>query len=126
MLKFHAVVYGDSGQASPGSGPLPVSFDDALTRLGRLPRLFIEPDGSFVWTGDSDGETWQVDGNLLDQGETLACVEVKGRCPEEHFGQLLAAFGWPQTRLSFQLPQRGVLQGEAEFRELAATGSGAV
>jgi hypothetical protein len=73
-----------------------------------------------------DGEAWQIDGNLIDRGDSLAYVELKGRCPKEQFDRLLAAFGWPQAALSFQLPQRGLLLSEAEFRQLATNQTGAV
>ena len=34
---------------------LPVTFEQAETALAALPRLFIEPDGSFVWVGERCG-----------------------------------------------------------------------
>lgn len=88
--------------------------------------MFIEADGSFVWRGEEKGEPWQVDGNLIDRGDVLAYVELKGFCPEPQFDELLRALGWPQTTLVFQLPRRGVFLSEEEFRRLAATGAGAV
>lgn len=103
-----------------------VSFDWAVAELANLRRLFIEPDGSFVWTGEEAGQAWQVDGNLIDRGDCLAYVELKGRCREERFDELLAALGWPRSPLAFQLPRRGVTLDEAEFRELAASEAGAV
>ena len=88
--------------------------------------MFIEPDGSFVWTGVGQaGQQWQVDGNLIDQGQSLAYVELKGGCPEAEFDALLQAFGWPAAELLFQLPERGVLLGEADFRRKAASAEGA-
>src|SRR5437870_11506687 len=104
MLKFQVSIYG----GSPGNArALPVTFEEATAALQLLERLFIEPDGSFVWTGSTaDGQPWQVDGNLIDRGEALAYVELKGRCPEEQFNRLLAVFGWPQAKLMFHLPQR--------------------
>jgi len=109
------------------TGPLPVSFDAALAALEGLPRLFIEPDGSFVWTGTApDGQPWQVDGNLVDRGDCLALVELKGNCPAERFDLLLAALGWPQASLLFQLTQQGIFVDEAAFRALAATTAGAI
>jgi hypothetical protein len=105
---------------------LSVSFDEAAERLAGLPRLFIEPDGSFVWTGvTTDGEPWQVDGNLTDQGDVLAYLELKGCCPSERLDDLLSALGWPEAKLAFQLTRRGMVVGESEFRKLAATEHGA-
>ena len=103
------------------------TFDEVLDRLAKLPRLFIEPDGSFVWKGaTTEGAPWQVDGNLIDQGSALAYVELKGDCPPEQFDRLLRALSWPATPLVFQLPQRGVTLDEADFRRAAATDGGAI
>ena len=106
---------------------MPVSFDAALAALEALPRLFIEPDGSFVWAGPApDGQPWQIDGNLIDRGDCLALVELKGSCPSQQLDQLLKALGWPQAGLVFQLTQQGVFVDEAAFRTLAATAAGAI
>ncbi len=122
MLWFHVIVTGDSDDES-----LAMGFDDAFALLQQLPRMFIEPDGSFVWADTTaDGQRWQVDGNLIDRGDVLAYVELKGSCPEERFDALLAALGWPDAPLAFQLPRRGVTLAEAEFRALAQTAEGAV
>ncbi len=123
MLKFQISVHAIDLNAAGIS----VTFDQALAALEGLERLFIEPDGSFVWTGTSaDGERWQVDGNLIDRGESLAYVELKGSCPERQFDRLLSALGWPEVGLAFQLQKRGVLLDEAEFRRLASTSEGAI
>jgi hypothetical protein len=103
-----------------------VSFEHASALLGKLPRLFIEPDGSFVWRGTSDdGQEWQLDGNLIDRGDVLDYVELKGTCPAERLDEVLAALGWPEQPLAFQLPRLGILLNEAEFRRQAATPEGA-
>src|SRR5438105_13817685 len=117
MLKFHASIHRGSPE-NPDS--LTVTFDQAFAALSRFERLFIEPDGSFVWTGSTaDGQPWQVDGNLIDRGDRLAYVELQGRCTVEQFEQLLAALDWPQATLIFQLPRRGIFLEEADFRQLA-------
>ena len=124
MLTFHASVHGGPPKSEH---PLAVTFDQATSALQQLERLFIEPDGSFVWTGSTaDGEPWQVDGNLIDRGDALAYVELKGHCPADQFDQLLGAFGWPQATLAFHLPQRGAMFSEADFRPLAAGEPGAI
>jgi len=122
MLCFHLeVIVSLTGDA------LPVSFDDAFAALAKLPRMFLEPDGSFVWTGTTPaGERWQVDGNLIDRGDVLAYAELKGCCPEEQFDEILRALGWPRAELSFQLPRRGIILPEGEFRRQARTQAGAV
>jgi hypothetical protein len=124
MLTFHTSIYGGPPE---NARPLPITFDQAIAALQRLERLFIEPDGAFVWTGvTADGAPWQVDGNLIDRGDALAYVELKGRCLEGQFNRLLSAFGWPQETLCFHLPQRGVLLSEEDFRNVAAREPGAV
>jgi hypothetical protein len=121
MFRIHCYIHG----ATPAA-PLAVSFEAALAGLGSLPRLFIEPDGSFVWCGaDDDGQPWQVDGNLIDRGEVLDYVELKGACPSGQLDEILRALGWPAVQLTFQLPWLGVFLTEEEFRRQAATGAGA-
>jgi hypothetical protein len=123
MLKFHASLRGGLN----AHDALTTTFDDALQALAKLDRLFIEPDGSFVWTGiAADGQAWQVDGNLIDRGDSLAYVELNGLCPQAEFDRLLSVFGWPPAPLAFHLPQRGILLNELEFRRLAASADGAI
>jgi len=123
-FRFQAIVHGLDHEAI---GPLPITFEQSLATLARLPRMFVEPDGSFVWAGEAaDNVNWQVDGNLIDQGERLAYVEIKGVCPQEQFDALLTALGWPQAQLAFQLPRRGIFLDEAAFRRLAASEPGAI
>lgn len=87
--------------------PFSVSFEQALNRLERLPRLFIEPDGALVWVGHEAGRNWQLDGVVYDRAGSVLYVEIKGRCPRPALEQLLAAFGWPHTPLAVQLVQHG-------------------
>jgi hypothetical protein len=126
MLRFQVSVHGRS-DATPLEAALSVSFDAVFVQLPRLPRFFIELDGSFVWRGkDADGGEWQVDGNLIDRGDVLAYVELNGCCPGERLDELLRAVGWPGQALAFQLARRGVVLEEAEFRRQAAAEAGAI
>lgn len=96
--------------------PLDVSFEEAERRLAELPRLFIEPDGSFVWVA-SDGQLpWQVDGCLYDRDHRLLYVEAAGCCPPNQFDQMLGACGWPETPLMVQLARHAVYLDESEAR----------
>ena len=123
MFTFQTSIH---GKVDAANGPLSVTFDRALVALNQFDRMFIEPDGSFVWAGvSSDGERWQVDGNLIDRGDYLAYVELKGRCPEAQLNQILDALGWPEAALAFELTRRGVVVDEEEFRRLAANQAGA-
>ena len=126
MLRFQVIVSSYVGSADSASS-WSVTFDDALVELSKRARLFIEPDGSFVWRGGNaeEGE-WQVDGNLIDRGDVLAYVELNGCCPRERLDELLRAVGWPEQALAFQLPRRGVVLNEAEFRRQAESDAGAV
>ncbi len=96
------------------------SFEVAAERLGRLERMFCEPDGSFVWVSSQGDPAWQVDGNLYDRNERLLFVDLKGTCPPDQFNRLLSALGWPETKLMFQLTREAIFLDEAEFRRYAA------
>jgi len=98
---------------------LPVSFEQAGESLGKLERLYFEPDGSLVWVSSQGEPAWQVDGNLFDRAGRLLFVDLKGTCPGKQFDRLLSAFGWPATAVMFQLVREAVFLGEAEFRRYA-------
>jgi len=102
------------------SQPMPVSFEQAADWLAKLPRMFVEPDGSFVWVSTDKNGPWQVDGNLYDREDKLLIVELKGHCPRQQFDQLLAAFGWPEAELVIQFMKQAVVVAEDEFRRIAS------
>ncbi len=107
-------------QATLAATRMGCTFEAACEQLSALERMFCEPDGSFVWTSARGQPAWQIDGNLYDHQGRLQFVDLSGTCPAEHFDRLLAAFGWPETPLVFQLTREGVLLDEAEFRRFAA------
>ena len=100
--------------------PMSICFEDACARLADLPQMFVEPDGSFVWTSPQSESRWQVDGVMYDRSDRLLFVDLKGACPAERFDALLRAFGWPETPMVFQLSREAVYLGEVEFRRFAA------
>lgn len=100
--------------------PLPVTFEEAVENLRQLDRMFCEPDGSFVWVGQDEAGSWQIDGQLYDRHDRLLYVELKGCCPAAALDGLLRAFGWPSSSLVFQLVREAVLLEEAEFRRFCA------
>ena len=91
------------------------TFEEVSEALAALPRMFIEPDGSFVWVSASE-PAWQLDGVLYDGPDRLWYIELKGRCPETEFNLLLTALGWPQTQVAFQLVREAALFDEQAFR----------
>lgn len=80
-----------------GHQVMDATFDQMIDNLAKQPRLFIEPDGSFVWTGQqtlsaqssSSITTWQLDGMLYDNPQGLVRVELVGRCPQERWQFLI-------------------------------------
>lgn len=98
------------------SHPLPRSFEEALAALERLPRFFIEPDGSFVWVGGRDDQsTWQLDGMLYDRHGRLLYLELKGSCPFSAFGELLISCGGEPSLFVVQLIRHAVVMEATEF-----------
>jgi hypothetical protein len=114
-----------------------ISFEQASAALDTLDRLFLEPDGSFVWAGETAADPplvdppnaapprrWQLDGELYDRDGRLAYVIVKGNAPTEVLEQLIAAIGAPPIRLTFQLVREGQTLDESQFRAWLARNAG--
>lgn len=114
MLNFHVIL-------QSATQPWNVTFDAAFAGLEQIPGLFIEPDGSFLLVSRPGEPKWQVEGNLYDQGPSLAYLEMKGCCPEERLDALLRPLGWPEVPLVFQRVREGTTLTEAEFRQAAGT-----
>lgn len=100
--------------------PLPIGFDDALARLAALDRMYVEPDGAFVWTSPAEGPWWQVDGNACERQGRLLLVDLRGSCPGQAFDRLLEACGWPAQPVMLQLVRAAVFLDEGTFRRHAA------
>lgn len=98
------------------------SFEDVQQQLDQLPRMFLEPDGSFVWVVEQNQHRCQFDGNLSDDGHNLVTVELKSSCTGDCVNALLRACGWPRQRLLFQWLRLGVYLEESEFRRLFLSG----
>ena len=95
---------------------LPISFEDAYGQLASLPRMFIEPDGSFVWVSDTTDGKWQLDGMLFDRGGRLQYVEMRGTCTPEAFDRFADIFRIGETQFAIQLMQQAMFLSENEFR----------
>jgi hypothetical protein len=114
MQRFFVRIFAADGAERQ---PLAVTFDSAFSALGKLPRMFIELDGSFVWTSPSGVTSWQVDGTLIDGGATLFYCELKGRCPPDSLDQLLACLSDGTSKLMFEAVEQGIVFGEEAFRQ---------
>ncbi|MFM9059427.1 MAG: hypothetical protein ACKOSQ_09940 [Planctomycetaceae bacterium] len=101
------------------SAPVAVEFDAMLGRLAALERMYVEPDGAFVWTSPREGLSWQVDGNAAERDGRVLLVDLRGCCPPAEFDRLLAALGWPGHPLMFLLVRPAVFLDEATFRRHA-------
>ncbi len=101
--------------------PMAIGFDDALARLDALPRMFVEPDGAFVWTSPRESDRWQVDGNAFERSGRVLLVDLKGSCPAAAFDALMGSFGWPDQQLAVQLVRAGVFLDLDTFRRHATS-----
>jgi hypothetical protein len=102
--------------------PFAIGFDGAVARLSALRRMFVEPDGSFVWVNSDPGQpSWQLDGNLYDQCDRLVFVELKGQCPLAAFDQFREAVALPPNGYMVQLLRHAVFLAGPEFQRFAAT-----
>ncbi|MGI9177261.1 MAG: hypothetical protein ACR2IT_05330 [Pirellulales bacterium] len=108
------------------SAAMAIDFDTALEALAAIERLYVEPDGSFVWTSSRDAAVggggrawWQVDGNAFEKDGRVLLVDLKGSCPPPEFDRLLAAFGWPVQPLMMQVVRSAAFLDEATFRRHA-------
>lgn len=110
---LHATIHA-AGDANGTPLPLSVTFEEVAAALKALPRLYFEPDGSFVWVSDDPLHPWQLDGQLQDQGDRLDHVVIKGTCSPEAFRQLLDILRGEASQLTFQLV------GSADFADETA------
>lgn len=100
--------------------PLSVSFEAVAVALETLPRMFFEPDGSFLWVSDDAQAPWQLDGQLQDQGASLDHVEIKGTCSLESFRAFLQTLRGNNEQLVFQLVAERRFVDEATAQRLIA------
>ena len=116
---FHVLLAasaGDSGRVDP-SCRFAISFEEAATHLRQLDRMYLEPDGSFVWVVEGDGHRYQLDGSLVDDGARLLHVELKGICDSLMLDDLLrAVVRWPEQAVVFHQLAKGVCLSEEAFR----------
>ncbi len=97
------------------------SFEQVAEELQKLPRMFLEPDGSFVWVGQEN--RWQIDGNLFDRDGKLVYVELKGKAGSEALRQIAECLGWPRQALVVQLVREARFVAMNEFLGMGGSDS---
>lgn len=106
--------------AAPIAATFTRSFEEVAEDLERLPRMFFEPDGSFVWVARQGEPTWQLDGQLADRNGRVVALDLKGVCPAECLDAVLAALGTDRNGVVYQLVREGTHLDDAAFRRYAS------
>ncbi|MCA9167505.1 MAG: hypothetical protein KDB23_07540 [Planctomycetales bacterium] len=101
--------------------PMSLSFDTVLARLEQLPRLYIEPDGSFIWIGPQGPDQWKFDGQLHDSTGGLMTIELKVSGTDPELDAILGCLDWPEKAYVFQLVREGIYLDHAQVRQLLAS-----
>ena len=66
-------------QIHPNPGKqLPPSFEELAEALGKMPGMYFEMDGSFVWVDHGSVPPGQMDGMVYDRNGRLEYIEIKG------------------------------------------------
>ena len=110
----------DNHTAQTPRQPFPVTFEAVFAELEIWPRMFIEPDGAFVWVGVEQknggiGKAWQLDGHLYDRDGRMLFVELQGSCPRESLEQLVAVLGIPLDEICVEQRRAGTVQAWSTF-----------
>lgn len=109
----------DSQSPALASQSFTLPYEAYAEKLSGIPRLFLEPDGSFVWVLSEDASR-RISGQITDDGQRVLYLELRGRCL---WDDLLAVLGPLDTDASgldfaFQLLPEAFLVKEETFREL--------
>lgn len=85
---------------------LPLTFEEAMARLEKLPLAYTEPDGSFSWSG-AGPPPFQFQGLLHDRGERLSHVEILGHGDEQALTRLITVVAGDLKGLMIQSVRDG-------------------
>lgn len=101
---------------NPSQAGLMMSFEALQRKLDDHPKIYFEPDGSLIWTGNVEGQVWQLDGMIYDFANQIQRIEFRGQCPIEIWREWLRLLDWPKQSLVLHLlrPQCFVLPEEIE------------
>jgi len=110
MTPFHLYLYG------PSRGPIETSFEQAETRLRKLPQLHFEPDGSFVWARDSGDQ--KIYGMVYDALGKIQYCDLQGSCSHSTWKELCQAItGGANDGLEVMLLPNRELQNLQNFEQ---------
>lgn len=91
---------------------LPQSFESLAEKLGSMPGMVFEMDGSFVWVDHDFTPASQMDGMVYDRQGKLEYVEIKGTCNAQQWHMLCEAV----CGLAIQRPlERQSREAELEY-----------
>ena len=94
--------------------------------------MFVEPDGSFLWSGVSvvsaaeasasanqhSGAQWQLEGTVYDDGQVVRYIELRGQCPLACWHEFLAAFDESLASIVLELlDQNQIVDGQWLYRQ---------
>lgn len=68
---------------------LPQSFEAMVDAMSNWPGMFVEMDGSFVWSILEPGSRRQIDGMIYDRNGAIEYVELKGDLTADAWHRLL-------------------------------------
>ncbi|TWT38481.1 hypothetical protein [Blastopirellula retiformator] len=97
----------------PTAGLFPVSFEQVEAIWSDWPRMFFEPDGSFVWVAED--QSWQLDGVVYDRDDRVLRVDLTGDYRAAPLEQLVRTLGWPDAQLRVEQVQAGKFVELADF-----------
>lgn len=99
------------------------TFEEVGAALEALPRMYFEPDGSFVWVSADPTAPWQLDGLLYDRDGRVLHMDLKGTCLPDAFDRILATLGRPTSGMIFQLTREALFLDDETFRSYAVAES---
>jgi len=101
--------------------PFAVTFEEVEDACRLVKRMFLEPDGAFVWSGEENGSRWQVDGHLYDRNGRLLFIELQGVCPPDRFRQFIRLLQSDDQQILVELVMESAIVELADFARIAAS-----
>jgi hypothetical protein len=97
------------------SAPFLVDFESTIQTWELWPRMYVEPDGSFVWVGESSAGSWQIDGNLYDRNDKLWYIELQGTITAKDWSALLDSLQLKATEAVLSFAYNGEIVALADW-----------